>query len=101
GIRARTVTGVQTCALPILVDDSPEVDQELLRGEDFLIDLGRVVDHDQDLGLRVEVRAGPDAELVECYAAGAGHFVRLYPTGAVKIGRAACRENVTRSGGAW
>src|SRR6185437_8958161 len=61
----------------VVGDEHPVGGVEVACLEDLVIDLGRVVDDDQHLGLRVEVRAGTDRELVELKAARVLHC-RVY-----------------------
>src|SRR2546430_1859351 len=81
GIRDLTVTGVQTCALPIFEEDDGEL-VALLQGGDDLIaqhQVAAVPDHDEDL------------------AAGVGHLDAQAAGNLVahaEIGRASCRERV-------
>src|SRR5438067_5202944 len=55
GIRDRNVTGVQTCALPIFVDDGSGMDRDTL---DQALRLGSLTQRDEavDLGKRSEER---------------------------------------------
>src|SRR5205085_8322159 len=86
GIRDLTVTGVQTCALPICVVEHPPaiVDPETgivsLCGYAAVDDCGRVLDHTLVEG---QIHGG--------VAQGVGQ--------ALKIGRASCRERVWSDGG--
>src|SRR5699024_11621425 len=90
GIRGRSVTGVQTCALPILDDylDGRECDVDAIcDGQDVL--LPGIMEHIEHAGVH------------------SGDSMAVYPprnfmdevTDKIKIGRASCRERVEGSMG--
>src|SRR2546430_17224939 len=94
GIRDLTVTGVQTCALPIftnahLFGAAPALKQE---GADApqtsmpLVLTGIIAGNDPQNGLAI---LGQSAQTAKVYAVGDG-----VPGGAKQIGRASCRERV-------
>ena len=59
---------------------------ELLHVEDLGVELGRVVDDDEDLGLGVEVRAGTVDQIVQLNAAWVSHSARrLAPDGGIAV----------------
>src|SRR2546430_12929507 len=80
GIRDLTVTGVQTCALPISVFRVKYVSEGSV-----YIEAGRNADLEEGMKLSV-VEAPPDGMIAE------GLQYRGYPH--VEIGRASCRERV-------
>ena len=57
----------------VLGDQHPVGAVEIVHVEDLVVDLGRVVDDDQDLGLGVEIGARADRELIELEAASVAH----------------------------
>ena len=58
-------------------DEHPVGALEVLHVEDLGVEVGRVVDDDQHLGLRVEVRAGTDDDVLEVELSGVGHGLSL------------------------
>src|SRR5207248_5164768 len=87
GLRVRTVTGLQTCPLPISVFHLRLEPLPLI--PELLEDRGRAVGEGE--------RAGEDLD----HGPAAGHPDRLRflsPRGRLKIGRASCRERAGASG---
>src|SRR5207248_8369808 len=91
GIRDRTVTGVQTCALPIF----GRVEAAVLVGR------GQAVRPAVALRDGADDRAGRRVaeDVVVVVVEVAGHTVHRHGRGAAEIGRASCRERGERSGG--
>src|SRR5690606_40451044 len=92
GIRDFHVTGVQTCALPILLEALADYDDELLRryleGETISAEM-----------IRAAIRKGTLASRITpvfCGAAYKNKGVRRL-LDAIKIGRASCRERAQNS----
>src|SRR2546430_8087419 len=78
GIRYLTVTGVQTCALPIFSTGSPENVQHLVGRPGFTLTVGSALDR------AIVAPLVATADVVFHLAAAVG----------VQIGRASCRERV-------
>src|SRR5207248_8109493 len=97
GIRDRTVTGVQTCALPIFSHPTPglvSITGSTRAGMEVAVaasaDLKRT---HLELGGKAPVVIFDDADLAAAAEA-------IAVAGYFKIGRASCRERVQRGGGA-
>src|SRR5207249_9584124 len=88
GIRDRNVTGVQTCALPILVRPS----SNLLTLRDLDVERG-----EGDLNNFESLRRACEGVKI-VYQAASYYPPHSIPAGTAKIGRASCREREERSG---
>src|SRR5699024_11374903 len=97
GIRDRNVTGVQTCALPILkyildVRDFPDSPYKDLFVKDF-----SVIENDPEVDVVVETIGGAKVALdFTQRALKAGKSVVSSNKELVEIGRASCRERVEK-----
>src|SRR5207248_8411963 len=97
GIRDRTVTGVQTCALPIFVDDLFVDGPANTLGAatvDLLLDRRRVDGFANVLDDHVADRLDPPGFRVDA------HACHVHARPRAEIGRASCRERVEISVGA-
>src|SRR5207248_6644993 len=92
GIRDRTVTGVQTCALPILLANILVIDEA---GEE----VGDVASPEIDARVKPSLRQ--HRRHVRCGVDVGSAWLRTCGKGRKQIGRASCRERVESARGAW